>query len=88
MTDDRIAAAMQADWRAVLDTSAGIRVIKQILAAFPPLAPTFGEDDRATAYAEGKRSAGLTVLQQVQAANPLKATQIIQAMINGDKIYE
>ena len=68
----------ESDWRKVLGTTEGQRVMSYLLQSSGHHLPSYGGmDTQATAYREGQRSMGQFIIRQVQTAAPEHLATII-----------
>ena len=75
----------EADWKAVLASPEGQRVMGYLLQACGYHASSYGGmDTQATAYREGQRSIGQFIVRQGQIAAPEQVTTIVMGGLQND----
>ena len=67
---DKLAEREREDLRAVLDTAAGRRVLWSLLDAAGVYGASYTGEAISTAYAEGRRAIGITLLQKIEDLAP------------------
>jgi hypothetical protein len=80
--DDAVALQFREDLAAVLDTAAGRRLIAAHLVGCGVLSSSWTGDALSGSYREGRRSAGLNLLDTIAATLPALYPLILQEMTN------